>query len=67
MKLHPVITRLIVLAFFGLIGYCLASSIAVGSVMGIVLAIVSLGATIVFLYYLPKLHEQQHTTEEEQA
>jgi len=41
-----------------LISYSLTGSIAVGSTMGIILAIVSLGATIVFLYLLPKLYQQ---------
>jgi len=51
-------TRLLVIVFFGLISYSLTGSIAVGSTMGIILAIVSLGATIVFLYLLPKLYQQ---------
>jgi len=47
-----------VIVFFALISYGLTGSIAVKSTIGIVLALVSLGATATFLYLLPKLKEQ---------
>jgi hypothetical protein len=50
--------------FFALISYGLTGSIAVKSTIGTILAIISLGATIVFLYLLPKLYQQP--TEEDQ-
>lgn len=58
-----IINRLIILSFFVLIGYCLATSIAVRSGIGIFLAVVSLGAGVTFLYLLAK--EQQETETEE--
>jgi hypothetical protein len=53
-----IISRLLIIVFFGLISYGLTGSIAVKSTMGIILAIISLGAAIVFLYLLPKLYQQ---------
>jgi hypothetical protein len=52
-----IISRLLIIIFFALISYGLTGSIAVKSTMGVVLAIISLGATIVFLFLLPKLYE----------
>jgi len=58
-----IINRLIILSFFVLIGYCLATSIAVRSGIGIFLAVVSLGAGVIFLYLLAK-NQQEAETEE---
>lgn len=58
MKLSSFIINLLVIAFFALISYGLTGSIAVRSTMGIILALISLGATIMFLYLLPKLKQQ---------
>jgi positive regulator of sigma E activity len=57
------INRIIILAFFVLIGYCLATSIAVRSGIGIFLAVVSLGAGVVFLYLLAKQQQEAETEE----
>jgi hypothetical protein len=59
-----IISRLLIVVFFALISYGLTGSIAVKSTMGTILAIISLGASIVFLYLLPKLYQQP--TEEDQ-
>ena len=64
MKLPLFISRLPIIIFFALISYGLTGSIAVKSTMGIILAIISLGAAVVFVYLLPKLYQQQN--EEEQ-
>jgi hypothetical protein len=56
-----------VIVFFALISYGLAGSIAVKSTMGIILALVSLGATVTFLYLLPKLKEQPREEERTDA
>ena len=56
--------RLIILGFMGLVGFCLAKAIYYGSVMGIILALTSLGAGIYFLYLLAKVSER---TENEEA
>jgi uncharacterized membrane protein len=63
MNLRLIISRLLVIVFFALISYGLTGSIAVRSTMGIILAIISLGATMVFLYLLPKLYQQQNEEE----
>jgi len=65
MKLPSLFINLLTIIFFALISYGLTGSIAVKSTMGIILAMVSLGATIMFLYLLPKLKQQP--TEEEGA
>ena len=57
------INRIVILSFFVLIGYCLATSIAVKSGIGIFLAIVSLGAGVVFLYLLAKQRQEQEAEE----
>jgi len=57
MNLPLIIGHLLIIIFFALISYGLTANIAVKSTMGVVLAIVSLGATVVFLYLLPKLYE----------
>jgi hypothetical protein len=58
MKLPSFIINLLIIVFFGLISYGLTGSIAVKSTMGIILSLVSLGATITFLCLLPKLYQQ---------
>jgi hypothetical protein len=58
-----IINRLIILSFFVLIGYCLATSIAVRSGIGIFLAVVSLGAGVTFLYLLAKKRQEAETEE----
>lgn len=65
MKLPSFIINLLIIVFFGLISYGLTGSIAVKSTMGIILALISLGATVTFLYLLPKLN--QRPTEEERT
>jgi len=63
MKFSSLVINLIVIVFFALISYGLTGSIAVKSTIGIVLALVSLGATATFLYLLPKLKEQPREEE----
>ena len=63
MKLPLFFSRLLVIIFFAIISYSLTGSIAVRSTMGIILAIISLGAAIVFLYLLPKLYQQPNEEE----
>jgi len=65
-RMNPllIISRLLIIVFFALISYGLTGSIAVKSTLGTILAIISLGAAIVFLYLLPKLYQQP--TEEDQ-
>jgi hypothetical protein len=58
------LNRFIILCFLALIGYCLARSIYYSSVMGIILALTSLGASLCFLYLLAKAKEENIETEE---
>jgi hypothetical protein len=51
------LNRLIILGFMVLVGYCMAKSIQSRSVMGIILALTSLGAGIYFLYLVAKAKE----------
>ena len=66
MTYRTLINRLIILGFMGLVGFCLAKAISSGSFMGIVLALVSLGAGIYFLYILAKAKEEMQSEEASQ-
>ena len=57
------LNRLIILGFMVLVGYSLAKSIYSQSVMGIILALTSLGAGIYFLYLLAKAKEESRQEE----
>jgi hypothetical protein len=52
------LNRAIILGFMVLVGYCLARAIYWKSLMGIILALVSLGAAVYFLYILAKAREE---------
>ncbi len=60
----PALTRLLILGFMILVGFCLARGIYYQSLMGIVLAVVSLGAGVYFLYLLARARQDM---EEETA
>lgn len=51
---RTILNRLIILGFISLIGFCLAKAIYHQSIMGVILAVVSLGATVFFLYLVVK-------------
>ncbi len=57
------INRLVIISFMVLVGYCLAKAIYHSSVMGIILALVSLSAGIYFLYILAKAREEMEAEE----
>jgi uncharacterized membrane protein YhfC len=57
------INRIIIIGFMGLIGFCLAKAIYHKSFMGIMLAIISLGAAIYFLYILVKAGQELEADE----
>ncbi len=58
LRTRTILNRMIILSFMALVGYCLAKAIYSQSVMGIILALVSLGAGIYFLYLLAKANEE---------
>lgn len=60
---RTLINRLIIFAFMVLVGFSLAKAIQFRSVMGILLALTSLGAGIYFLYLLAKMRYQQEQEE----
>lgn len=60
---RPILNRLIILSFMIIVGFCLARGIYYQSVMGIILAIVSLGAGIYFLYLLQKAKREMESAE----
>ena len=60
----PALTRLLILGFMILVGFCLARGIYYQSLMGIVLAVVSLCAGVYFLYLLARARQDM---EEETA
>ena len=57
------LNRMIILGFMALVGFCLAKAISTGSFMGILLALVSLGAGIYFLYILSKAKREMRSEE----
>jgi Ca2+/Na+ antiporter len=52
------LNRLIIFSFMVLVGFCLAKAIYHQSVMGIILALVSLSAGVYFLYILAKAKQE---------
>lgn len=57
------INRLIIFAFMVLVGYSLAQGIRVQSITGVILALISLGAGIYFLYLLAKVKSEKEQQE----
>lgn len=51
---RTLINRIIVFGFLVLVGFCLAMAISVQSTLGVILALVSLGAVITFLWIVSK-------------
>jgi hypothetical protein len=60
---RSILNRIIILGFMVLVGFCLARAIYYQSVMGIILAITSLGAAVYFLYLLAKAKEEMQREE----
>lgn len=55
---RTLINRFIILGFIVLVGFSLAKSIQSGSPLGLILAIVSLCASVYFLYLLGQVKKQ---------
>lgn len=64
MSTRELINRCIILGFLVLIGFALAYAIYVKSFVGIVLALLSLGSTVYFLYLLAKAQQAAETENE---
>lgn len=67
MSYHTFVNRSIILCFMGLVGYSLAKAISSGSFMGILLAFISLGAGIYFLYLMGKAKQQLNMQSEQSS
>ena len=61
---NTIVNRLIILGFMVLVGWCLARAIYFGSVMGVILALTSLGAGIYFIHLLTRMKEELRRSEE---
>ena len=59
MNSRTIINRMLVLSVFVIAGYLLARSFYYGSIIGIILAIVAIGAWALFLYQLNKLQAKK--------
>ncbi|MGZ5221221.1 MAG: hypothetical protein ACXWC7_14125 [Chitinophagaceae bacterium] len=62
---HTFVNRFLILSFMVLVGFSIAKSIQASSPLGLILAIVSLGSGIYFIYLLQQLYasrEQEETT-----
>ena len=57
------LNKIIIISFMVLIGFSLAKAIYHGSFMGIILALVSLGAAVYFLYILAKAKDEMEAEE----
>lgn len=60
---RTVINRFLILVFMALIGLSVAKSIQYGSVIGFILALISLVAAIYFLFLLAKSREENKEEE----
>ena len=60
---RTVINRFLILVFMALIGLSVAKSIQYGSVIGFILALISLVAAIYFLFLLAKSREENKKEE----
>ena len=59
--------RLVLILFFILVGYAIARSLYVGSVMGMILGIVSLGACVYFIYLMLSIKAKIRSEEQKVA
>ena len=57
-RTRQILNKVIILGFMALVGFALAKAIYYKSFMGIMLAIISLGAAIYFLYIRAKAKEE---------
>lgn len=57
------LNRILIIGFMILVGFCLAKAIYIGSFMGIILAMTSLGAGIYFLHLLVKARQAMENEE----
>jgi membrane protein DedA with SNARE-associated domain len=64
MNLRKFLSHLLIIGVFTALSYLLSHGIAKGNMMEMILAIISLVATIVFLWLLPKLYEQPENESE---
>ena len=62
---RPAINKVIIISFMVLIGFSLDKAISSGSFMGILLALVSLGAGIYFLYIHARAKREMEMQSEE--
>jgi hypothetical protein len=64
MNFRAIINRTIILSVFAIAGYLLARSMYYGSFLGILLAVVAIGAWTIFLYKLSSLQAEPDPAEE---
>jgi hypothetical protein len=64
MNFRAIINRTIILSVFVIAGYLLARSMYYGSFLGILLAMVAIGAWTIFLYKLSSLQAEHDPAEE---
>ena len=64
MNLSKLFWHLLVIGIFATLSYLLTRSIAIHNTWGIILAIISLAATIIFLWLLPKLYQPSENESE---
>jgi disulfide bond formation protein DsbB len=63
MLTRTMLNRLIIIGFMVLVGFSLAKSIQAGSIIAVILSIVSLGAGVYFLYLLTKAQQEMEGEE----
>jgi len=65
MNFRTIVNRTLILSVFAIAGYLLARSFYYGSFMGIILALVAIGAWAMFLYQLNNLQTKRDEDIEE--
>lgn len=60
---RTIINRIIILSFMGIVGFSIANAIYSRSLLGILLACLSLSAGIYFLHLLEKAKQERETEE----
>jgi len=63
MNLSKILWHLLIIGVFTALSYFLTHGIAKGNLWETILAVISLGATIVFLWLLPKLNQPDNESE----
>lgn len=63
-RLRPILNQLVIIGFMVLVGFAMAKALYHKSFMGMILALVSLGAGVYFLYLLAEARKEFENNDE---